>query len=174
MLKPGDIAPDFDLPAARGTRTERVSLARIKSEMVVILFYPRDFSFICPTEVMGCQQLLGDFIAHDTQVIGVSVDDVETHLQWIRELGGLDFPLVSDQDTVLTRSYGVLNEAEAVALRATFILNTRREVLYSVASIANVGRSIHETLRVVQALHSGRLCPADWKPNVEPAAAGRS
>jgi peroxiredoxin (alkyl hydroperoxide reductase subunit C) len=170
MLKPGDVAPDFDLPAALGTRTERVSLARQKSEIVVLFFYPKDFSFVCPTEIKRFQQMRAEFAAEKTSIIGVSCDSVQTHLEWIQELGGVDYPLVSDEGGKLVRSYGAFNERDGVALRATFILNSRREVLYSVASNANVGRSVHETLRVVQALRSGRMCPADWKPVVETAA----
>jgi peroxiredoxin (alkyl hydroperoxide reductase subunit C) len=171
MLKPGDVAPDFDLPAAVGARTERISLARQKAEMVVLFLYPKDFSFVCPTEIKGFQQMLGDFAAEKTAIIGVSCDRVQTHLEWVKELGGIDFPLVSDEGGKLARSYGAFNEREGVALRATFILTSRRrEVLYSVASAANVGRSVHETLRVVQALRSGRMCPADWKPVAETVA----
>jgi peroxiredoxin 2/4 len=170
MLKPGDVAPDFDLPAARGAKTERVSLARPQWEMVVLFFYPKDFSFVCPTEVTGFQKMLADFAAEKTAIIGVSCDGVETHLEWIRELGGVDYPLVSDQGGALARNYGALNERDGVALRATFILDAKREVLYSVASTANVGRSVHETLRVVRALRSGRLCPADWQPVAETVA----
>jgi alkyl hydroperoxide reductase subunit AhpC len=114
--------------------------------------------------------MLGDFAAEKTAIIGVSCDSVQTHLEWVRELGGVDFSLVSDEGGKLARSYGALDEREGVALRATFILNSRREVRYSVATDANVGRSVHETLRVVRALRSGRMCPADWKPVAEPIA----
>jgi alkyl hydroperoxide reductase subunit AhpC len=79
---------------------------------------------------------------------------------------------VSDEGGKLARSYGAMDEREGVALRATFILDSKRQVLYCVASNANVGRSVHETLRVVQALRSGRMCPADWKPVAETPAPG--
>jgi peroxiredoxin 2/4 len=169
MLKPGDVAPDFDLPAAAGGKMERVSLARQKSEIVVLFFYPKDFSFVCPTEITGFQRMLADFAIEKTQIIGVSCDSVLTHLEWIRELGGVDYPLVSDEGGALARSYGAFDEREGVALRATFILDSKRQVLYSVASSANVGRSVTETLRVVRALRSGRMCPADWQPVAETA-----
>ncbi|HEV3112352.1 MAG TPA: redoxin domain-containing protein [Candidatus Binataceae bacterium] len=170
MLKPGDIAADFDLPAAVGAKTERISLARPAAEMVVLFFYPKDFSFVCPTEVKGFQQHLADFAAEKTRIIGVSCDSVQTHLEWIRELGGIDFPLVADEGGKLASSYDAFDAREGVALRATFILSSKREVLYTVASQANVGRSVAETLRVVRALRSGRMCPADWKPIAETAA----
>jgi peroxiredoxin (alkyl hydroperoxide reductase subunit C) len=170
MLKPGDIAPDFELPAVVNGKVERVSLARPAVEMVVLFFYPKDFSFICPTEVKGFQQHLAEFTAHKVRIIGVSCDSVQTHLEWIRELGGIEYPLATDEDGKLASAYGVLDKRAGVALRATFIVNARREVLYTVASNANVGRSVAETLRVVQALRSGRMCPADWKPITETAA----
>ena len=170
MLKPGDVAPDFDLPAAAGGKTQRVSLARQKGEMVVLFFYPKDFSFVCPTEINGFQRMRADFAAEKTEIIGISCDSVQTHLEWMRELGGIDYPLVADEGGALARSYGAFNERESVALRATYILDSQRQVLYSVASHANVGRSVHETLRVVRALRSGRMCPADWQPVAETAA----
>ena len=170
MLKPGDIAPDFDLPAAVGTKTDRISLARAGAELVVLFFYPKDFSFVCPTEVTGFQKALADFAAEKTKIIGVSCDSVQTHLEWSRELGGIDYPLVGDEGGKLASSYDAFDAREGVALRATFILNSRREVLYTVASQNNVGRSVAETLRVVRALRSGRMCPADWKPITETVA----
>jgi peroxiredoxin (alkyl hydroperoxide reductase subunit C) len=170
MLKPGDIAPDFDLPAAVNGRAGRAGLARPPAQVIVLFFYPKDFSFICPTEVKGFQQHLTEFAAHDARIIGVSCDSVESHLEWVKELGGVEYPLVSDEGGKLANSYGVFDAREGVALRATFILNRGREVLYAVASNANVGRSVTETLRVVQALCSGRMCPADWKPVAETAA----
>jgi peroxiredoxin (alkyl hydroperoxide reductase subunit C) len=170
MLKPGDIAPDFDLPAAVNGKPDRVRLGRLSAEMVVLFFYPKDFSFICPTEVKGFQQHLAEFAALGVRIIGVSCDSVQTHLQWMRELGGIDYPLTADEGGKLASSYGVLDAREGVALRATYILGAGREVLYALASNANVGRSVAETLRVVQALRSGRMCPADWKPTTETAA----
>ncbi len=170
MLKPGDIAPDFDLPAAISGKEERATLARPSAELVVLFFYPKDFSFICPTEVKGFQSHLADFAAQNTRLIGVSCDSVQTHLEWMRELGGIDYPLVADEGGRLATSYGVFDHREAVALRATFIVNAKREVLYTMASQANVGRSVAETLRVVAALRSGRMCPADWKPAADSAA----
>ncbi len=170
MLRPGEIVPDFELPAAAAGRTEQVSLARPAADLVVLFFYPKDFSFICPTEVKGFQQHLADFTREKTRIIGASCDSIQTHLEWIRELGGIDYPLIADEGGQLAASYGVFDPAERTALRATFILSPKREVLYAVASNANVGRSVAETLRVVQALRSGRMCPADWKPGVETAA----
>jgi alkyl hydroperoxide reductase subunit AhpC len=164
MLKPGDIAPPFDLPCALDDKLTRLSLASIRSEMVVLFFYPRDFSFICPTEVIGFHKAQADFKAEQTSIAGISVDDAETHRRWARELGGIGYPLLADEGGKVTRAFGILDDKENVALRASFILDSKRTIVYAVASPTNVGRSISETLRVVRALRSGKLCPADWEP----------
>ena len=164
MLKPGDSAPGWDLPCAFDGRISRLRLDRIHSEMVVVFFYPHDFSFICPTEVTGFHKAQPAFRQEQTSIVGISVDGAESHLRWSHELGGISYPLIADEGGKLTRQYGVLDERERVAMRATFILDAERTVSYAVASAVNVGRSVSETLRVVRALRSGRLCPADWQP----------
>ena len=173
MLKPGDKAPPFDLPCCEDDRITRLSLAAVRSEMVVIFFYPRDFSFICPTEVVGFGRERKAFDAEQTQLIGISIDSAESHQRWARELGGIACPLLADEGGAIARAYGIFDETEQVALRATFILNRDRTVVYAVASPVNVGRSVSETLRVVCALRSGRLCPADWHPGDEFGPAGQ-
>jgi len=167
MLKPGDNAPGWDLPCAFDGRVSRLRLDRIRSEMVVIFFYPRDFSFICPTEVSGFHNAQPAFRQEQTSIVGVSVDSAELHLRWSQELGGVIYPLIADEGGKLARQYGVFDEREKVAMRATFILDAQRTVVFSVASSINVGRSVSETLRVVRAIRSGRLCPADWQPGDE-------
>lgn len=167
MLKPGDTAPPFDLPCALDDKLSHISLASLRSEMVVLFFYPRDFSFICPTEVIGFHKAHAAFKAENTVIVGVSVDDAETHRRWARELGGLSYPLLADEGGKVARAFGIFDDKENVALRATFILDAKRIILYAVASPVNVGRSVGETLRVVQALQSGKLCPADWEPGTD-------
>ena len=167
MLKPGDPAPPFDLECALDGRVARCSLAKISTELVLIFFYPGDFSFICPTEVAGFNKALKDFIDEATAVIGVSIDNVDSHLRWARELGGVAYPLLADPNGDLVRAYGVFDDDEKVALRATFILNRKRNVVFSSSCPLNVGRSVSETLRIVRAIRTGQLCPADWKPGVE-------
>src|SRR5579863_10576340 len=139
MLKPGDPAPMFDLPCAVDGSIARSSLAKINSELVLIFFYPRDFSFICPTEVTGFNNSLKDFTAEDTAVVAVSIDSVDSHLRWARELGGVGYPMLADPDGSLARAYGVFDESEKVALRATFILDRKRKVAYSSSCPLNVG-----------------------------------
>ncbi|MGH7925455.1 MAG: redoxin domain-containing protein [Candidatus Binatus sp.] len=167
MLKPGDPAPPFDLACALDGRIARCSLAKISTELVLIFFYPNDFSFICPTEVAGFNDALKKFTAEDTAVVSLSIDSVDSHLRWARELGGIAYPLLADPDGNLARAYGVFDDDQKVALRATFILDSKRKVAYSLSCPLNVGRSVSETLRIVRAIRTGRLCPADWKPGVE-------
>ena len=172
MLKPGDTAPPFDLPCAIDGQMRRLTSGQIASELLVLFFYPRDFSFICPTEVVGLNRMLADFKAEQTSIVAVSIDDAETHRRWAHELGGIGFPLVADAGGELTRAFGVFDEAEGTALRATFIVDRKRTVRYCVASPVNIGRSVTETLRIVRALRSGRLCPADWQPGDPSQAPG--
>jgi peroxiredoxin 2/4 len=167
MLKPGDAAPGWDLPCAFDGHISRLRFDRIRSQMVVVFFYRHDFSFICPTEVTGFHKAQAAFRQEQTSIVGISVDDAELHLRWSRELGGISYPLIADEGGNLASQYGVLDEREKVAMRATFVLDAQRTVAYAVASSVNVGRSVSETLRVVRALRSGRPCPADWQPGDE-------
>ncbi|SRR5579875_630164 len=164
MLKPGDVAPPFDLPCAKGDRIDRLALRQITTEMLVLFFYPRDFSFICPTEVVGFHHRIAEFRAENTSLIGVSVDSAESHIRWIRELGGIDYPLLADERGEVARAYGVFDETKKVALRATFVVDRRREIAFAMACPLNIGRSVSETLRIVRAIRTGRLCPAEWQP----------
>jgi peroxiredoxin 2/4 len=134
---------------------------------VVLFFYPRDFSFICPTEVTGFQKSLEEFQSEECSVVGASVDSVESHIRWAAELGGITYPLLADESASAIRAFGVFDEKEKVALRATFILDQNRVVTYALASPINVGRSVSETLRVVRAIRTGRLCPAQWMPGMK-------
>jgi len=167
MLKPGDVAPTWDLPCAFDGHLSRLSLARIRSDLIVVFFYPHDFSFICPTEVTGFHKAQPAFREQQTSIVGISVDDADSHLRWAHELGGINYPLVADAGGKLAAQFGVLDEHEHVAMRATFVLDSARTIAYAVASSVNVGRSVSETLRVVRAIRSGRLCPADWQPGEE-------
>jgi peroxiredoxin 2/4 len=164
MLKPGDPAPSFDLPCAIAGKASSLSLEKIENEMIVLFFYPHDFSFICPTEVTGFQHALKRFESENTSVVGASVDSADSHIEWARELGGIDYPLLADAGGKLASKFGIYDEQEKVAMRATFVLNEKRIVNFAIACPNNVGRSVAETLRVVQAIRTGQLCPADWKP----------
>jgi alkyl hydroperoxide reductase subunit AhpC len=157
-------APDFALDGVAAGKTGKFSLADLRSRWVVLFFYPADFTFVCPTEVRGFERRGAEFARRGTSLLAISVDDVESHRSWAEELGGVTFPLLSDPTRATCRAYGVLNEADGRAFRATFILDPGGRVAYAVVSPMNVGRSVDETLRVLGALQTGRLCPADWQP----------
>jgi peroxiredoxin (alkyl hydroperoxide reductase subunit C) len=163
-LRIGDTAPDFKLRGILQGQVADYSLAAYRGKWLVLFFYPADFTFICPTEVTGFSKMTKEFAAEDAAILGASVDSIESHRAWAEELGGLEFPLLSDENKTLSRAYGVLDEKEGVSLRATFIINPAGAISYQVVSHVNVGRSVEETLRVLKALRTERLCPSDWKP----------
>lgn len=171
MLSVGEPAKPFSLVAAENGKTRTASLQEWKGKWVVLFFYPKDFTFVCPTEVVGFHQRLEVFRAEGAVVLGVSPDSVESHLAWAKELGGIGYPLLSDPELAVCRAYGVLDPARGVPVRATFVIDPKRVIAYAVASHMNVGRSVEETLRVLRALKTGKLCPADWQPGEEPFAA---
>ena len=142
-----------------------------KNQQKVLLFwYPKDFTFVCPTEIRGFNARLKEFEELETDVLGVSTDSVFCHRAWIKTpvaeggLGGLSYPLASDITKQVSRDYGVLIEDKGVALRGLFIIDPEGILRYQVVCDLNVGRSIDETLRVLQALQSGGLCPMEWHP----------
>ena len=160
-------APDFRLPGVASGKRGTWSLADGAGRWTVLFFYPRDFTFICPTEIRGFEGRIRDFRAAEAEVLGASGDDVDTHDRWARELGGLSYPLLSDAGLQVTRAYDALDPVENVPVRATFIVGPDLLLRYAVTSDLNVGRSVEETLRVLEALRTGRLCPADWRPGAE-------
>ncbi|HEY7168498.1 MAG TPA: peroxiredoxin [Candidatus Binatia bacterium] len=164
MISIGTKAPDFTLRGAYQGKLSEHSLHSYTGKWVVLFFYPADFTFICPTEVSGFSRAAQNFRTESADILGVSVDSAETHLKWAEELGGVAYPLLSDSEKTVSRQYGVLDEREGVALRATFIIRPTGEITYVVVSQNNVGRSVEETLRVLKALRTDRLCPAGWQP----------
>ena len=164
LVRLGDKAPNFSVKGVLDGKVSEYSLSRYRGKWLVLFFYPADFTFICPTEVVGFSKLAKEFAAESAEILGISVDSLESHRSWAVELGGIDYPLLSDEDKTVSRAYGVLNEREGVPARATLIINPSGEVSYLVVSHVNVGRSVEETLRVLKALRTERLCPSEWKP----------
>lgn len=164
MLTITDHAPDFVLPGVHQDKVRDYSLREVRGQWLVLFFYPADFTFVCPTEVTGFSQRVGDFSNEEARIYGVSVDPVGSHRDWAREMGGIDYPLLSDVDMKVCRAYQVLHPKDGVAIRATYVIDPVGIIQYITASNMNVGRSVEETLRTLRALRTGRLCPADWKP----------
>lgn len=168
----GRPAPEFNMETAKGDGQGfgAASLSDYREKWLVFFFYPLDFTFVCPTEIMALSEAAEEFKALNTEILGVSVDSIHSHKAWIntpRELNGLgkiNFPLASDITKNVARDYGVLMEEDGIALRGLFIIDPEGELKYQVVNHNNVGRSVEETLRVLQALQSGGLCPINWKP----------
>ncbi|UQZ35348.1 thioredoxin peroxidase [Paenibacillus sp. PK3_47] len=168
----GKQAPDFIMETVSGDGKEfgRASLTDYRGKWLVLFFYPLDFTFVCPTEITALSEAAADFAALDTEILGVSVDSVHSHKAWINTprdmngLGRINFPLASDITKKAAGDYGVLIEEEGVALRGLFIIDPDGELKYEVVNHNDVGRSVEETLRVLQALQSGGLCAMNWKP----------
>lgn len=144
------------------------------SKYIVLFFYPLDFTFVCPTEITAFSDRYDEFEALGAQVLGVSVDSKFSHLAWIQTarcdggVGDLRYPLISDLRRELVRKYHVENE-EGVALRGLFIIDPDGVVQHATINNAPIGRSVDETLRVLQAVrhvreHPGEVCPVGWTP----------
>jgi peroxiredoxin (alkyl hydroperoxide reductase subunit C) len=173
--KVGQPAPDFEMPSTKNIEklNENVKLADHKGQWVVLLFYPLDFTFVCPTELTTFSDRYEDFQGIGAEVIGVSTDSVHSHRAWLktpRDKGGVEglkYPLASDITKQVARDYGVLIEDKGVALRGLFVIDPEGTLRYAVIHDLNVGRSADETLRVIQALQTGGLCQAEWRPGQE-------
>ncbi|MBX6377493.1 MAG: peroxiredoxin [Clostridia bacterium] len=172
MTLVGQPAPDFRMPSTKDMAklSQDVRLSDYRGKWLVLCFYPADFTFVCPTELRALSERIEDFHALDAEVLGISVDNVYCHRAWIETpeekhgLGPIRFPLASDITKEVSRAYGVLNEQEGTARRGLFIIDPDGIVQYEVVTANNVGRSVDETLRVLEALQTGNLCPADWRP----------
>lgn len=165
-------APAFELESTKNLETldEKVSLADYEGRWLVLFFYPLDFTFVCPTEITALSDRYEEFTDLDCDIVGVSTDSKYSHRAWINTsrdengLGDIKYPLGADTTHKVSKDYGVLLEDEGIALRGLFIIDPEGIVRYQVVTDNNIGRSVDETLRVLEALQTGGLCGADWKP----------
>jgi len=171
----GKPAPDFKATTVMPDGSfQDVSLSDYKGKWVVFFFYPLDFTFVCPTEIIAFSDAAPQFEAIDTVVIGASVDSHFTHLAWTKQsrkdggLGKMNIPLVSDLTKSISQDYGVLLEDAGISLRGLFIIDPQGVLRQITMNDLPVGRSVDETLRLVQAFQytdkNGEVCPANWKP----------
>jgi alkyl hydroperoxide reductase subunit AhpC len=166
-------APAFEARALMPGGEEReLSLEAFRGRWLVLAFYPRDFTQVCPTEVRELSKRAPELAALGAAVVAVSVDDLDTHRRWIAEqLGPLAVPLAADPTKENARAWGVLLEDEGVAARATFVVDPAGVVRHAAFYDLAVGRSVSETLRVIEALRTGAPSPAEWRPG-EPTLGG--
>lgn len=166
----GQTAPEFALEfvAAGGDQVQVVRRSDFVGRWLILLFYPRDFSFVCPTELTAFSARLEDFQQRNCEILGISSDSVEMHQEWLRTppadggLGPLRFPLGADVAGRVAAQYGVWDAKNEVALRGLFIIDPDGTLQYTVVQNLSVGRNTDETLRVLDALQVGGLCPAGW------------
>ncbi len=164
-------APDFKAKALVNGEFKEISLSDYKGKKVVLFFYPLDFTFVCPTEILAFADALKEFEARNTQVIGVSVDSHFSHWAWANTprkdggIQGVSFPLVSDLNKTISADYNVLLPA-GISLRGLFIINTKGELKHITVNHNDLGRSVDEVLRLLDAIdfteEHGEVCPANW------------
>lgn len=176
MLKVGKPAPDFEVEAyVRGEReAQAVSLSEYAGRWIVLFFYPRDFTFVCPTEIASFGALHPDFERENAAVVGASTDSFYSHKAWFESdprLADVRYPVIADTSHRMSEGYEVLLE-DGAALRGTFIIDPDGRLAHYSVTDLSVGRSVEETLRTLQALRTGELCPAGWKPG-QPTLTGR-
>ena len=179
-------APDFTATAVmEDNRLEPAfTLSSLRGRYVILFFYPLDFTFVCPSEILAFDEKLDEFTARNAAIVGVSVDSAYTHLAWKKtpvEKGGIGpirFPLVSDLKREIARRYGVLLDDE-VALRGLFLIDREGRIRHAVLNDLSLGRSVAEALRMLDALRfhdeRGQVCPANWQKGDEgmvPSAEG--
>ena len=182
----GTRSPDFDLPCTPRPESEahgnldpqQVSLEDYRDRWLILMFYPRDFSMVCPTELTALSRQFDEFARRDCDILGISTDSVESHQQWITTprnqggLGGLAYPLASDTTGAVCQAYGVYLPRQNMALRGLFIIDPNGVLQYQVVHNLSVGRRSDEVLRVLDGLQTGGLCPENWardEPTIDAA-----
>lgn len=182
----GKEAPDFKAQAVMGDGSfKELSLSSMKGKYVVLYFYPLDFTFVCPSEIIAFDNHLAEFKERNCEVVGVSVDSHFTHLAWRNTpvdkggIGPIKYPLVADLTKSIARDYDVLTGNGAIAYRGLFLIDKTGVVRHQVVNDLPLGRNIHEALRMVDALifheTNGEVCPANWnkgKGGMKASAAG--
>ncbi|MDF3054430.1 MAG: Alkyl hydroperoxide reductase subunit [Gammaproteobacteria bacterium] len=170
MLAIGDKLPNFQLRAVvSADHTENfisISDTTHTDKWKVIFFWPKDFTFVCPTEIAEFGHLNSAFVERDAQLLGVSTDSEFVHLAWKQakdELRDLPFPMLSDVKRDFSTALGILDKEEGVAQRATFIVDPNNIIRFVMVTDLNVGRNPKEVLRVLDALQTDELCPCNWQ-----------
>ncbi|WP_028388091.1 peroxiredoxin [Legionella fairfieldensis] len=174
MITIGQQFPAFHLKATINNDVQNafktISNETYQDKWLVVFFWPKDFTFVCPTEIAEFGKLNGEFNERDAQVLGVSIDSEFVHLAWRSQhpdLHDLPFPMLADIKRELSQSLGILDEKEGVAQRATFIVDPQGIIRFVMVTDLNVGRNPQEVLRVLDALQTDELCPCNWRKGEE-------
>jgi peroxiredoxin 2/4 len=170
----GKKAPDFTAKAAVGNKiVENFTLSSLRGHYVVLFFYPLDFTFVCPTELHAFQEKIQEFKKRNAQIVGCSVDSPHSHLAWLSMpkakggIHGIEYPILSDINKTISRDYDVLIAHEGISYRGLFLIDKEGIVRHQVVNDLPLGRSVDETIRILDAwinfeLH-GEVCPANWQ-----------
>nr|ARW64171.1 2-Cys peroxiredoxin [Chondria sp. (in: red algae)] len=174
FLQVGNKAPNFSAISVYEQEFKQINLSDYLGKYVILLFYPLDFTFVCPTEIIAFSDMYDQISSLDAEILGISVDSEYCHLAWMqldRQSGGvgdLRYPLVSDLNKQISVSYNVLND-EGKSLRGLFIIDQEGYIQHSLVNNLDFGRSVSETIRTLQAIqyvqnHPDEVCPANWEP----------
>ncbi|MGV2831047.1 peroxiredoxin [Myxosarcina sp. GI1(2024)] len=172
-LKVGQEAPNFTATAVFDQEFKIVKLSDYRDRYVVLFFYPLDFTFVCPTEIIAFSERYSEFQEINTEILGVSVDSEFSHLAWMQTprkeggIGDIEYPLISDIKKEISTAYNVLDPEAGVALRGLFIIDGDGIIQHSTINNLSFGRSVEETLRTLKAIqyvqaHPEEVCPAEW------------
>nr|YP_009295659.1 thiol-specific antioxidant protein [Mastocarpus papillatus]AOL58143.1 thiol-specific antioxidant protein [Mastocarpus papillatus] len=173
-IRVGQKAPNFSAIAVYDQEFKQIRLSDYLGKYIVLLFYPLDFTFVCPTEITAFSDVYSTFIKLNTEVLAISVDSEYSHLAWLQTdrdsggLGDLNYPLVSDLTKQISLSYNVLTK-KGTALRGLFIIDKEGIIQHSLVNNLDFGRNVNETLRTLQAIqyvqaNPDEVCPANWQP----------
>lgn len=166
MIRISQPAPAFENVTAYkkgSTDFVKINLSDYHGKWLVFFFYPRDFTFICPTELKGFSKHKTEFTELNAEVLACSTDSEWSHKNWFeRDLPDVDYPILADNTHSIAMAYDVYNDVDGLAERGTFIIDPEGKIRYALISSGSVGRSVTETLRVLKALQSGELCPVEW------------
>ncbi|MEL6929327.1 MAG: peroxiredoxin [Cyanobacteria bacterium J06600_6] len=173
-LRVGQEAPEFMATSVFDQEFKTVKLSDYRGQYVVLFFYPLDFTFVCPTEIIAFSDRHGDFKSLNTEILGVSVDSEFSHLAWIQTernqggIGDIAYPLVSDIKKEISEAYNVLDPEAGVALRGLFIIDKEGIIQHATINNLSFGRSVDETLRTLKAIqhvqnNPDEVCPAGWE-----------
>ena len=174
MLKVGDKFPRFSLTAVSGTNPKTafqpVHNDTYDGKWLVVFAWPKDFTFVCPTEILGFNEIERELRDRDAQLLGLSIDSEFVHLAWRQsreDLGKVSFPWLADIKRELTQALGILDDKDGVALRATFVVDPHGVIRFVSMNDMSVGRNPQEVLRVLDALQTDELCPCNWQKGQE-------